>query len=470
MSISVEQLEEWIREPENENLEFKKAENQYSKEHLFEYCVAIANEGGGKLILGVSDKMPRQVFGTQAFQNVGDIKNKIFEKLHFRVQVCVLLHKKGRVLVFDIPSRPKGTPLQLDGRYLMRVGESMSSMSPDQLKKIISEGDDDFLLQVAKTGLSGDDIINLLDTQIFYNLLETPYPKTREGVLEKFINEKLIRSKKKDTVFEITNLGAVLFARDLRNFESVERKAPRIIVYTGKNKLSTRSDVSLNKGFVVGFESLIDYVNDKTNPNEIIGKAFRENVKMFPEIAIRELVANALIHQDFNETGTSTVVEIYSDRIEISNPGKPFISPERFIDEYQSRNEKLADIMRRLRICEEKGSGIDKVIHSIEAWQLPAPDFRSGEHQTKAIVFSNIPFENMERKDKVRACYQHCCLKYVMNEKMSNETLRERFNLVEIKSYHVSRVIQDTLKLERIKLDDPESTSKRYSRYVPYWA
>jgi ATP-dependent DNA helicase RecG len=137
----------------------------------------------------------------------------------------------------------------------------------------------------------------------------------------------------------------------------------------------------------------------------VIGKALRQEVKMFPEIAVRELVANALIHQDFTETGASVVVEIYSDRIEISNPGKPFIPPERFIDEYQSRNERLADLMRRLRICEEKGSGIDKVVQTAEVYQLPAPDFRLGEHRTIAILFAHRNFDDMDRNDRVRACY-----------------------------------------------------------------
>lgn len=142
---------------------------------------------------------------------------------------------------------------------------------------------------------------------------------------------------------------------------------------------------------------------------------------MFPPIAIRELVANALIHQDFNERGTSVTVEIYSDRLEISNPGIPIISPDRFIDEYQSRNEKLADLMRRLGICEEQGKGVDKVIVNAEVWQLPAPDFRKGERHTLAIMFAHKDFEAMDGKDHVRACYQHCVLRYLMNQKMDTK-------------------------------------------------
>ena len=191
---------------------------------------------------------------------------------------------------------------------------------------------------------------------------------------------------------------------------------------------------------------------------------------MFPEIAVRELIANALIHQDFAKSGTSVMIEIYDDRMEISSPGKPFISPDRFIDEYQSRNEQLADVMRRLGICEEKGSGIDKVVHAAEFYQLPAPDFRVGERRTSVVLFAHLDIEDMDRNDRIRACYQHCCLRYVMNEQMTNLSLRERFKLPENKTATVSQIIAATVDAEKIKLTDPTQTSTRYRSYVPYWA
>nr|WP_229641741.1 ATP-binding protein [Waterburya agarophytonicola] len=78
----------------------------------------------------------------------------------------------------------------------------------------------------------------------------------------------------------------------------------------------------------------------------------------------------------------------------------PTIKVERFIDEYRSRNEKLADIMRRFNICEEKGSGIDKVIDAAETYQLPAPDFRVGETPTTAILFAHQDFSDMSKSDR----------------------------------------------------------------------
>ena len=141
--------------------------------------------------------------------------------------------------------------------------------------------------------------------------------------------------------------------------------------------------------------------------NEEIGKALRKTVRMYPELAIRELVANALIHQDLYERGSAPVVEIFSDRIEITNPGTPLITTMRFIDEYQSRNEKLASLMRRVGICEEQGSGIDKVIFQVEVFQLPAPEFMATEKHTKVILYAYQKLSDMNRKDRIRACYQH---------------------------------------------------------------
>ena len=469
MVITVKELERLMMLPsETEHLEFKEAKNQFDTTKLYRYCVALANEFGGKLILGVTDKPPRKVVGTQAFPHLGEIKTKLLDKLRVRVELDEILHPDGRVLIFHVPPRPIGTALHFEGSYLMRSGSDLVAMTPDHLKKIFAEGEPDFLSQTAIDKASSDEVVSLLDTQSYFDLLKLPYPAQRKNVLERFVSEKLIRGR--EGMYEITNLGAVLFAKNLRKFDSVARKAPRVIVYEGKNKLLTRADRFGIKGYVAGFENLIDYINSQLPSNEVIGKAFRETLRMFPEIAIRELVANALIHQDFDETGTSVVIEIYADRLEVMSPGLPLIPPERFIDEYQSRNERLADIMRRLHICEEKGSGIDKVFTNVEAFQLPAPDFRVSDRHTHAILFSHMELEDMGRNDKVRACYQHCCLKYVMNEKMTNQSLRERFNLGESKADVASRIIRDTLDEGKIKLDDPESTSKRYAKYIPYWA
>ena len=176
------------------------------------------------------------------------------------------------------------------------------------------------------------------------------------------------------------------------------------------------------------------------------------------------------IHQDLTISGASVMVEIYSNRVEITNPGEPVVPVERFIDGYESRNERLADLMRRMGICEEKSSGIDKVVHAAEVLQLPAPDFRSGYRRTIVIIYGPKDFEDMDRDDRIRACYQHCALKWVMSERMTNQTLRERFHLPESKSATVSQVIAATIEAGLIKPDERVGTSKKLARYLPIWA
>lgn len=468
MNTSLQELERWMYVPrESEHLEFKEAKEQLNLTKLFRYCVAIANEGGGKLILGVSDIIPRKVVGSKAFCNIDDIAKKIYVKLHFRVDVEEINHVNGRIVLFHIPSRPRGTAYQFEGAYLMRSTEDTVPMSEDRLRLIFNEGRPDWLMCSAKGDCTADDVVRLLDTQGYFDLLKLTYPTTRDAVIERFEKEKLIH--KKDSLWVITNMAAILFAKKIDDFDLLSRKTPRVIVYDETSKLKTRLDKPGIRGYAVGFEGLLEFINGQIPTNEVIQHALRKEKKMFPEIAIRELVANALIHQDLNEAGP-VLIEIYSDRMEITNPGCPFISTDRFIDEYQSRNERLADLMRRIGICEEKGSGVDKVIAATEIYQLPAPDFRVREKHTTVVLFSYKSFDEIDRKDRVRACYQHCCLRYVMNKQMTNQSLRERFKLPEKKTAAVSQVIAEAVSVKLIKLDDTATISRRYAKYLPFWA
>lgn len=208
----------------------------------------------------------------------------------------------------------------------------------------------------------------------------------------------------------------------------------------------------------------------KLPQNEVIEDALRKEVKLVPEVVIRELLANALIHQDFSISGVSPVIEIYADRVEISNPGSPVVPVERFIDGYQSRNEKLADLMRRFGICEEKSSGIDRVIETAELLQLPAPDFLTEHQRTVAVIYGAREFKAMDRTDRVRACYQHCVLQWVLRKKMTNQSLRERFGLSERSGNSVSQIISLAVEQGLIKIDPGAPESRKYARYIPNWA
>jgi len=257
-------------------------------------------------------------------------------------------------------------------------------MSEDRLRAIFAEGGPDWLEEPCLDGLSPEGVIDLLDTQSFFDLMKQPYPTDRVGVLDRLVRERLIDTQ--DGTFVIRRIAGLLLAKKLERFPDLARKAPRVVVYTGESKLDTRVDQPGQRGYAVGFPGLVSFVMAQLPQNEVIENALRKSVKLLPQDSVRELVANALIHQDLSIGGASPMIEIYANRIEISNPGEPIVPVERFIDGYQSRNERLADFMRRMSICEEKSSGIDRVVHQAEAFQLPAPDFRAGYRRTIVIV------------------------------------------------------------------------------------
>lgn len=469
MIVTPEQIDQWLQLPsEHQRLEFKAATKQYDFDNLCGYCVGLANEGGGELILGVTNKIPRKVVGTEAFRDPVKTAQRLYDTLKFRVDVEEVPHPNGRVVVFHIPSRPRGTAYQLGGSFLMRSGEALVGMSEDTLRRIFQEGEPDWLEEHARVGLDDQQVIELLDTQTFFELLRTPYPTTRVGVLDRLERERLL--DKLPGGYAIRRLGALLLAKQLDDFQDLARKAPRVVVYVGPSKLETRLDQVGTKGYAVGFQGLVRFVVTQLPQNEVIEDALRKEVKLVPEVVIRELVANALIHQDFEIGGSSVMVEIFSDRVEISNPGEPIVPFDRFIDGYQSRNERLADLMRRMSICEEKSSGIDRVVHTAEVFQLPAPDFRAGLRRTVATLFGPRPFEEMDREARIRACYQHCALRWVMSERMTNQSLRERFGLSADKAAIASQVIAAAIEAGLVKPDEAVGASRKYARYLPFWA
>lgn len=276
---------------------------------------------------------------------------------------------------------------------------------------------------------------------------------------------------KNDSSWAIKNLGAVLFARNLSAFKNLKRKAIRVIIYKGKSRVDAIKEQEGTRGYATAFEGLVKYIMDQLPTNEVIEKALRQQVKIYPEKAIREFVANALIHQDFSITGTGVMIEIFSDRIEITNPGIPLVDTNRFIDTApKSRNESLASLMRRLNICEERGSGIDRAVEAIELYQLPAPKFLKGEDYTRVIMYALVPLGEMDKEDRIRACYQHTCLHYVSNQVVNNQSIRKRFNISKNNVSYASKILTEAMESGLIKPSDPDNASKKYATYIPFWA
>lgn len=294
------------------------------------------------------------------------------------------------------------------------------------------------------------------------------YPLSPDAAISKLIEDRLV--VKSGSRYNIKNSAGLLLAKDLRKFEKLYRKTVRVILYKGNNRLNTIKGFEGHKGYAIGFEGLVNFINDRIPTNEEIGKAFRTEVKMYPEIAIRELVANALIHQDFSIPGTGPMIEIFDNRVEITNPGQPLIDTLRLVDHNpQSRNEHIAFLMRMMRICEERGSGMDKVVNSTEVYQLPPPEFRVEDNFFKVTLFAYKKFKDMDKGDRIMACYLHASLKRLSHEYLTNQSLRERFGINEKNYPMVSRIIADTIEAGLIKDFDPTS-SKKFKKYVPFWA
>ncbi|HEY6874569.1 MAG TPA: ATP-binding protein [Geobacteraceae bacterium] len=474
-------LEKLVALPkETEWVEFKC--NNNDPEEIGKRLSAVANgaclhrQANGYLVFGVEDGTHRIVgtdFHPKSARKGGEeLEHWLATRLNPRIdfRIFEFACENATVALFEVPAA-HDRPVKFLHKAYIRVGSITRDLGefPDKEKKIwqIRPGSS-FETDIALGGINADEVLNLLDYPGYFDLMKLPLPTNRDAILEKLCGEKLV--VKECSKYHITNLGGILFAKNLNSFEGLARKAPRVIIYEGKNRIKTVKDLTGTKGYAVGFEGLIDYINDKLPSNEEIKRAFRETVRMYPEIAIRELVANALIHQDFHETGAGPTIEIFDDRLEITNPGRPIITTMRFIDEFQSRNEKLASLLRRVGVCEEQGSGIDKVIFHIELFQLPAPEFIETERHTKVVLHSFQPLNEMDRKDKVRACYQHACLKYVSNEQMTNQSLRERFKIEDHNYSIASRIIADTIDAGLVKSYDPENLSKKHARYIPIWA
>lgn len=471
-------LNELVKHPnESEWVEFKL--NFHSVEEIGERISALSNgacirnqqfaylvfgvEDSTHIIKGTSFKVKSHKKGNE------DLEHWLLTRLNPRVDFTAYEFDSDsrHISIFVIPAA-KSQPIEFLHQSYIRVGSITRKLNefPDKQAKIWKKESISFEKEIARDDLSASDITRYLSTETYFDLMKMPYPSTQQGVIDKFIDEGLVI---KNAGYAITKLGALLFAKSLKDFESVERKSVRVIVYKGKNKVETEREQIGSKGYALGFVGLVDWINSQLPANEEIGKALRKDTRMYPEIAIRELVANALIHQDLTEKGFP-MVEIFSDRIEISNAGTPLVTPDRFIDAYLSRNEKLADLMRRMGFCEEKGSGLDKVIFYNELYQLPPINVIVAENRTRITMYSYKALNDLDKKEKIRACYQHACLKYVSNEKMTNQSLRDRFKIDDQNSAIASRIIKDALSDGVIKKDDPESKSRKFPSYLPIWA
>jgi len=466
---------------ETEWVEFK--HNNANPQELGEYLSALANSAAllGKvnayLVWGV-DNQTHDIIGT-TFKPTGvkcgneELESWLLRllepKINFRFHELTIEEKPVVLLEIGAAFRH---PVRFSGLEYIRVSSYKKKLKdyPEKERALWRVFDQvPFERGIAVEHVSGEDVLRLLDYPAYFDLLELPPPDGRAAILDALGKDELIQSNQAGS-WNITNLGALLFAKKLEEFPGLRRKAIRVVHYRGRGRVETLREQTNNKGYASGFESLIAFIMALAPSNEVIEQSLRRTVPMFPELAVRELVANALIHQDLFVTGAGPMLEIFDDRMEITNPGEPLVDTQRFLDTPpKSRNESLASLMRRFRICEERGSGIDKVVAQVEAYQLPAPAFEVPEGFTRAVLFAHRPLNEMDKADRVRACYLHACLKWVMRDCLTNASLRKRFGVEERNKAAVSRYIREAVEDGKIKPFDEEAP-KKLMKYVPFWA
>lgn len=466
---------------ETEWIEFK--HNNDNPEEIGEYLSALANSAAlaGKvnayLVWGI-DNGNHDIVGTSFKPKNKKVGNEELESWLLRLlkpkidfQFYEFIAEENPVVILEVSAAYRH-PLQFKGIEYIRIGTYKKKLKdfPEKERCLWKTFENiPFEHKIALENVFSDEIFTLLDYPAYFDLLNLPLPDNRSGILSSLNADEMIRKGKAGN-WDITNLGAILFAKKLSSFPSLKRKALRVIQYKNDNRMETIREQEGSKGYACGFAGLIDYILNLLPSNEVIEKALRQDIPMFPELAVRELVANAIIHQDFHISGTSAMVEIFSNRIEITNPGLPLVKTERFLDSPpRSRNERIASFMRRIGICEERGSGIDKVVFQTEIFQLPAPIFETKTEHTQAILCAHKDFKEMDKEERVRACYLHACLKYVQRDYMTNTSLRNRFGIEQKNSAMVSRIIKDTINAGLIRCYD-DTVGSKAMKYLPDWS
>ena len=466
---------------ETEWVEFK--ENDVEAQRIGEYLSGLSNAATliGKatafVVWGVEDAT-HDIVGTRFAPATVKVGNEDLESWLLRLlspRIDFRFHEADmdgrRIVVLEMGSA-FFHPVRFGGVEFIRVGSYLKKLKdyPEKERALWRVFDArPFESGCAAEGLPVEEVLRLLDAPTYFELLEQPMPEGHVALFDALTRDRLVLPCDAGG-WNVTNLGAAVLARDLDAFSGLGRKAMRVVVYRGAGRLVTEREHVDTRGYACAFEALVRQVMALLPAAEIIEQALRRTIPLYPEPAVREIIGNALIHQDFAVRGAGPMVEIFDGRIEVTNPGEPLVAADRFLDSPPtSRNEALASLMRRFRICEERGSGVDKIVSETERHQLPGPLFEVPPGFTRVVLFAPRPLASMDRDQRIRACYLHACLHYVMRQPVTNTSIRERFGIEEKNAAVASRLLVEAVEAGMIVVRD-RSVGTRSRTYLPYWA
>ncbi len=456
-----------------------KRELSSNKERFTEHLSAFANlDQGGFLVFGVTHDGKKAGIDSSAVKNIIEkIGNAARDGLEPSCAIDHFIEKTetpGKVLLYiHIPGSTQ-KPVRLRGKSLevsfIRSAGQTRKMNESEIRAALLRSRTLRFEELTINSTESAAILEDFEISAVCQRLKIPFSGEPERRGEIMVNRKF--AAKTATGLAPTYLGVLVTGKDFRKLPGAEHYGIRLTRYRGNSKLEAERDEFYFKGFVHSLDQLIDDIMGLLPKSEVIEKATRRQVPVYPEIALRELIANAVIHRDYSRTDSYVQVEIFDDRIEITNPGSllPDMAVDRLIDQQpRARNEILAALMRELGFCEERGSGIDKAASSLELYGLPAVHFINNPDYFRAILYAPKPYKAMDNEERLRTAYQHVCLHYVAGQKVTNASLRARLKLSGNQSQLVSALIRKAIDANLIKIANP-GASPRYIHYVPYWA
>lgn len=430
MSEGTPGLEELLNAREGESIEFKEAKQSFNLGKLAEYCVAFANERGGKLVLGVTDKPPRKIVGTKAFGNLDKLKQMLLDMIQLRIEIKEVLHPQGRVLIFVIPSRPLGMPLHYKGRYLMRSGEGLVPMPAHVLKRIFDETEPDFSAEIRERASMDD-----LDPAMIDTFRELWIRKSRNPDLESLSAEQLLADAELVMPEGITNAALVLFGRE----RSLARLLPNAeVIFEYRSSVTSgpaQHRKEYRRGFFSFYDELWENINLRNDVQHYQDGLFVLDIPAFNETAVREALLNAVSHRDYR-MGGSVFVRQYLDKIEIVSPGglPPGITLQNILREQAPRNRRIAEAFARCGLVERSGQGMNRIFEACIKEGKPRPDFTNTDDNhfwiTLHGVISNPDFIRfLEKVGNERlesfSTYDLLAINYIFNEQEVPDDLKD---------------------------------------------